>query len=102
MKEITLGDIRIGNGRPCVLIAGPCVIEDSETTAAIAGGLKSLSEDLALPLIFKASYDKANRTSKDSYRGPGMKEGLRQVRQSLGEPGASSRAAKVVLSECQS
>jgi len=77
MKEITLGDIRIGNGSPCVLIAGPCVIEDSATTAAIAGGLKSLSEDLALPLIFKASYDKANRTSKDSYRGPGMKEGLR-------------------------
>jgi 2-dehydro-3-deoxyphosphooctonate aldolase (KDO 8-P synthase) len=77
MKEIPLADFVIGGGAPFVLIAGPCVIEDEATTRRIARFLKDLTADLAVPFIFKASYDKANRTSIDAYRGPGLDEGLR-------------------------
>jgi 2-dehydro-3-deoxyphosphooctonate aldolase (KDO 8-P synthase) len=77
MKQIVLNDFTIGGGAPFVLIAGPCVVEDEQTTRDIATFLKSIAEELTIPFIFKASYDKANRTSKDSFRGPGIKEGLR-------------------------
>ena len=70
-------DTQVGGEAPLLLIAGPCVIEDEETTFAIADHLKDLTARLGLPLVFKASYDKANRTSIQSYRGPGLADGLR-------------------------
>ncbi len=69
-------DIKIGCGSPLVLICGPCVIENDMLTWQIASELKNLTEELDIPFIFKASYDKANRTSIDSFRGPGIKKGL--------------------------
>jgi len=89
MKKIKMGDFEIGGGAPLVLIAGPCVIEDEETTMGIAGELKKIAAELGMPLIFKASYDKANRTSHNSYRGPGLSRGLEilaRVRKELGIP----------------
>jgi 2-dehydro-3-deoxyphosphooctonate aldolase (KDO 8-P synthase) len=68
--------LTIGRPAPFVLISGPCVIEDIDTTFEIAGFLKNLTERLNIPFIFKASYDKANRTSIESYRGPGIEKGL--------------------------
>jgi 2-dehydro-3-deoxyphosphooctonate aldolase (KDO 8-P synthase) len=76
MKKTVVGGIEIGGGAPLALIAGPCVIEDEESTMTIAGSLKTITTELGIPFIFKASYDKANRTSKDSYRGPGLIRGL--------------------------
>jgi len=69
-------DISIGAGAPLVLIAGPCVIESIEIVTETAAFLKKLSGDLNIPIIFKASYDKANRTSIRSFRGPGLTSGL--------------------------
>jgi 2-dehydro-3-deoxyphosphooctonate aldolase (KDO 8-P synthase) len=77
MKQIILDDMVIGGGAPFILIAGPCVIEDEETTRETAIFLKDITGGLKLPFIFKASYDKANRTSMNSFRGPGMAKGLR-------------------------
>jgi len=71
---------------PLILIAGPCVVENYETTYKIARFLKALTQQLEIPFIFKASYDKANRTSLQSFRGPGLKEGidiLKQIKVSL-------------------
>lgn len=68
--------LRIGKGMPLAIIAGPCVIEDFDTTFQIASELKQLTTQLQLPFIFKASFDKANRTSINSYRGPGLEDGL--------------------------
>lgn len=88
-REITIGRIKIGGNRPLTLIAGPCVIESEEATLRHAERLMAICNGLSIPLIFKASYDKANRTSISSFRGPGMKEGLRilsKVRDSLGVP----------------
>jgi 2-dehydro-3-deoxyphosphooctonate aldolase (KDO 8-P synthase) len=77
MKNVfQTGGVVIGQGVPLVLIAGPCVIEDYKTTVAIASFLKDLTTKLDMPFIFKASYDKANRTSINSFRGPGIKDGL--------------------------
>ena len=75
-KIVKIDNITIGKGAPLVLISGPCVIEDYETTLEIARFLKELTQKLGLPFIFKASYDKANRTSIHSFRGPGIKDGL--------------------------
>jgi len=91
MKEISakIGKITIGTRRPLFLIAGPCVIEDEKKTLAIADALKQIVQKLSIPFIFKSSYDKANRSSIDSYRGPGLEEGLRilkKVRESIGVP----------------
>ncbi len=74
-----LGDIHIGSGR-LFLIAGPCVIESEEHALKMAECVKGVCRPLGLPYVFKASYDKANRTSIQSYRGPGLKEGLRVLR----------------------
>ncbi len=77
MKNTTkIGNLKIGSDQPLLLIAGPCVIEDYDKTLEIASLLKKLTNKLEIPFIFKASYDKANRTSINSYRGPGLKDGL--------------------------
>ncbi len=76
MKSIQVGEAVIGGSNPFVLIAGPCVIEEEEETRDIAGFLKELTDRLNIPFIFKASYDKANRTSLRGYRGPGVLRGL--------------------------
>jgi len=69
-------EISMGNGSELVLVAGPCVIEDHNTTLSIARFLKDMTSELGIQFVFKASYDKANRTSLQSYRGPGLFEGL--------------------------
>lgn len=88
-KEISIGSIKIGANRPLILIAGPCVIESESATLRHAERLMTICNGLSMPLIFKASYDKANRTSIGAFRGPGMKEGLKilaKVKESLGLP----------------
>jgi len=89
MKPIRIGRLEIGGGSPLLLIAGPCVIESEDKTMEIAGYLKDLTGKLGVPFIFKASYDKANRTSRDAYRGPGLTRGLavlKKVREELDIP----------------
>jgi 2-dehydro-3-deoxyphosphooctonate aldolase (KDO 8-P synthase) len=76
ISSFQVGDVRIGSGN-LFLIAGPCVIESEEHAIRMAEIVKGVTKALGLPLIFKASYDKANRTSIRSFRGPGLKEGLR-------------------------
>ena len=76
-QAIRTGPFNIGGQNPLVLIAGPCVIESEKITRDIAEKLKRITEDLGVPLIFKASYDKANRSSIHSFRGPGLSEGLK-------------------------
>ncbi len=78
-----------GRGRPLLIIAGPCVIETEELTLKIARRLKEIAGELKLQLVFKASYDKANRTSLDAYRGPGLEKGLAilaRVKEATGLP----------------
>src|SRR5262245_64137253 len=77
VPALTLGDISIGGGSPFVLIAGPCVIESEAGATHLAGQLADIACRSRVPFIFKASYDKANRTSGRSFRGPGLDEGLR-------------------------
>ncbi|MBS1201148.1 MAG: 2-dehydro-3-deoxyphosphooctonate aldolase [Proteobacteria bacterium] len=80
---------KVGPDRPLFLIAGPCVVENEALTLSIAGQLKELTSELGVPFVFKASYDKANRSSRDSYRGPGIEEGLRilsEVKRQIGVP----------------
>lgn len=76
MRQISVGAVTIGEEGPLAVIAGPCVIEDAQECLGIASHLKTLTERLGIPFIFKASYDKANRTSAASYRGPGLEKGL--------------------------
>lgn len=83
---VTIDEITVGKGSPPILISGPCVIEDEETTFEIASALKQITGDLDIPLIFKASYDKANRTAIDSFRGPGI-EGLQILKNIKSELG---------------
>jgi 2-dehydro-3-deoxyphosphooctonate aldolase (KDO 8-P synthase) len=75
--DIGLGSLRFGGGHPLFLIAGPCVIESEVHAHSIAEQVMRMARNAGVPLIFKASYDKANRSSLNSYRGPGLKEGLR-------------------------
>jgi 2-dehydro-3-deoxyphosphooctonate aldolase (KDO 8-P synthase) len=75
-NRMTIGQLTVSTSGPFFLIAGPCVIEDEATTVQIADSLKEISEKLGIPTIFKSSYDKANRTSIDSFRGPGVEKGL--------------------------
>jgi len=86
-KVIKIKGVKIGEGNPLVLIAGPCVIESRENTLRTAKQLKNITDKLKVPFIFKSSYDKANRTSGKSYRGPGAESGLKilkEVRDKLG------------------
>jgi len=76
-REINVRGIPIGGNRPFVLIAGPCVIESESATLEAASRLKQITSELGIPFIFKASYDKANRSSVKSYRGPGLNQGLK-------------------------
>src|SRR6266542_783081 len=89
MRTVEIGDVRIGLGLPHLIIAGPCVIEDAGLVMETAAELKRITSDLKLPFIFKSSYDKANRSSSGSFRGPGLDAGLPilvRVREELGIP----------------
>ncbi len=82
-------DFEIGLDRPFFLIAGPCVVESEQLQIDTAGTLKEITGQLGIPFIFKSSFDKANRSSDKSFRGPGMAEGLRilsEVKRQLGVP----------------
>jgi 2-dehydro-3-deoxyphosphooctonate aldolase (KDO 8-P synthase) len=82
-------DFQVGLDQPLFLIAGPCVIEDEALVMSIAGQLKEMTARIGMPYIFKASFDKANRSSHESFRGPGIEEGLRvlqKVKQDIGVP----------------
>src|SRR5713226_2689766 len=76
-REIALGSLRLGGGNPLFLIAGPCVIESEIHALVMAEKIAKIAADAGVPYIFKASYDKANRSSVKAFRGPGLKEGLR-------------------------
>jgi 2-dehydro-3-deoxyphosphooctonate aldolase (KDO 8-P synthase) len=78
-NEFEIGSVHIGSGK-LFLIAGPCVIESETHVRTMADAIQRITSDLGLPYIFKASYDKANRTSIDSFRGPGLEEGCRILR----------------------
>src|SRR4051812_4927440 len=86
-NPVSVGAVSVGRGRPLVLIGGPCVMEPNDLTRTIAGRLVEICEPLGVPLIFKASFDKANRTSKSSYRGPGLEGGLRVFERIKAETG---------------
>lgn len=77
MYNFSAAGIQFGEGAPLFVIAGPCVIESEAHAAHMADSLAAITSDLGVPYIFKASYDKANRSSVSSYRGPGLVEGLR-------------------------
>ena len=86
---VQLGPHSVGPGQPLLLIAGPCVIESAEHTLKMAESLAVIARRLEMPYVFKASYDKANRSSIQSYRGPGLEEGLqtlKRVRDQVGVP----------------
>ena len=80
MKKIKLKNFEIGGG-DLILLAGPCVLEGHDRSLMIGEGIKEICNRLGIPYIFKASFDKANRSSIDSYRGPGIEEGLRMLKQ---------------------
>jgi 2-dehydro-3-deoxyphosphooctonate aldolase (KDO 8-P synthase) len=105
--KVVVGDIELGEGAPLFLIAGPCVIEDETRCLDVAVSVKEIANRLNVPLIFKASYDKANRTSITSFRGPGIEAGLRilsRIKEELGipvtsdvhSPGQVERAAELL------
>ena len=84
-----LGAFEVGPDRPVFLIAGPCVIESETLVIEVAGRLRDMTAALGIPFIFKASFDKANRSSRSSFRGPGVDAGLKalaRVRQEIGVP----------------
>lgn len=106
-SPVAIGKVQIGPGCRLALVAGPCVIESREHTLRLAEQIKEISDELDIPLIFKASYDKANRSSHRSFRGPGIDAGLAilsDVHMSLGipvvsdihDPGHADPAAKVL------
>jgi 2-dehydro-3-deoxyphosphooctonate aldolase (KDO 8-P synthase) len=80
-REIALGSLRLGAGNPLFLIAGPCVIESEVHARVMAEKVAKIAADADVPYIFKASYDKANRSSLKAFRGPGLKEGLRILKE---------------------
>ncbi|MHB1350798.1 MAG: 3-deoxy-8-phosphooctulonate synthase [Desulfobulbus sp.] len=104
---VTSPQIQAGPGRPLLLLAGPCVLESEEMGWHIAAEMSTICRELGISYVFKASFDKANRTSLDSFRGPGLDKGLRvlaRIREGLGVPVVSdvhevsqvSRAAEVL------
>ena len=84
MRSLSLGPVSIGADNPLVLIAGPCVLENQEHALTLAEALQDIALRVGVGLVFKASYDKANRTSVTSYRGPGLDKGL-QILQTVKE-----------------
>jgi 2-dehydro-3-deoxyphosphooctonate aldolase (KDO 8-P synthase) len=106
VNPVVVGDVALGGGNPLALIAGPCVIESEAHAGAMAGALLDVTRRVGVPFIFKASYDKANRTSGKSFRGPGLIEGLRvlaaikarygvPILTDIHEPGQAAAAAEV-------
>lgn len=106
VNAIQVGPYRCGAGSPLLVIAGPCVIETEDLTQNIAERLARVAAELSLPLVFKASFDKANRTSIESYRGPGLSKGLEILRRvsaatglpvttDIHEPGQAAAAGEV-------
>ena len=107
MRPVSVGALSIGGGHPFALVAGPCVIESAAHALDMAISLKEIAARCGVPLIFKASYDKANRTSRLSFRGPGLDAGLRTLADiksrtglpiltDIHEPSHAPRAAEVV------
>jgi 2-dehydro-3-deoxyphosphooctonate aldolase (KDO 8-P synthase) len=107
MRVVEAGDIKIGGGHPLVFVGGPCVIERESHLALVGKQIKTITDELGIPFILKTSFDKANRSSIHSYRGPGLEEGLailKRVKKKLGvpvlcdvhDPGQVDRAAAVV------
>ena len=107
MPQVAIGDVVIGGGQPLVLIGGPCVIESEGHALELAHAIREIAGRCRVPFIFKASFDKANRTSLRSFRGPGLEEGLRvlaRVKERVGvpiltdihEPSQAAAAAAVV------
>ena len=89
VREVDVGGILSGGSHPPVLIAGPCVIENAQVVMETASKISDIARETGFPYIFKASYDKANRSSIHSFRGPGLKDGLallKQVREKVGIP----------------
>jgi len=89
MHHIRVADFEIGNDLPLVLFAGPCVIEGEDFTLQVAEQIRDIAARVGVPLVFKSSFDKANRTSVDGFRGPGLDEGLRilqRVKDEVGVP----------------
>lgn len=106
-KEVVLNDIKFGGNNPFVLIAGPCMIEDESLVLSTAEKVKELTTKLGIPYVFKASYDKANRSSIHSHRGPGLEKGLEilakvkeqfdlPVTSDIHEPNQAAAAAEVL------
>jgi 2-dehydro-3-deoxyphosphooctonate aldolase (KDO 8-P synthase) len=107
MDAMQIGPVSVGKEGPLLLIAGPCVIESEELVLKVAAFLKDVSIKLGAPVVFKASFDKANRTSLHSFRGPGLERGLeilRRVKSEVGlpvlsdvhEPGQMAQASAVL------
>ena len=86
-KPVNIRNLTIEEAGPFFIVAGPCVIEDEDTTLRVATFLKETGEAMEIPVIFKTSYDKANRTSMDSYRGPGVNRGLEIIEKVKEETG---------------
>lgn len=89
MNIVTVGNYKVGQGCPMLLMAGPCVLEGYERSQMIGQRAKAIADKLGMPYVFKASFDKANRSSYNSFRGPGLKEGLAilaQIKKDLGVP----------------
>lgn len=107
MHIVKVGDYLVGQGNPLMLMAGPCVLEGYERSLMIGKKAKAICDELGIPYVFKASFDKANRSSINSFRGPGIDEGLKilaQIKKDLGvpvvtdihEPWHADKAAEVV------
>ncbi|HWP35321.1 MAG TPA: 3-deoxy-8-phosphooctulonate synthase [Thermodesulfobacteriota bacterium] len=89
VREVRIGPVALGGGRPLAVIAGPCVIESEQAAVDHAGRLAEIAARAGVPLVYKSSYDKANRTSLRSFRGPGLEAGLRileRVKRATGLP----------------
>ncbi len=89
MNIVTVGNYKVGQGNSMLLLAGPCVLEGYERSLMIGQRAKAIADKLGMPYVFKASFDKANRSSFNSFRGPGLKEGLAilaQIKKDLGVP----------------
>src|SRR5262249_29416017 len=89
VQPVSIGSYRCGQGQPLLWILGPCVIESHDLTLRIAETLAGIRERLKIPIVFKASFDKANRSAGKSFRGPGLREGLKPraaVKQRTGLP----------------
>ena len=107
MNPVAIGTVAVGGGNPLAFIAGPCVIESAAHAIETAFAIRDIANRARVPVIFKASYDKANRTSRNSFRGPGLNEGLRilsdikartglPILTDIHEPAHAAAAAQVV------